>query len=393
MQEVFNLLSKFSQYMSLDNDVPAADERIANAKHLMTEIVNASRAGVDKNTHKNWESRREAGIGSLVDRLINGAAGGDSDSDSFIKKITSYSVEGTMMTDGIPKDRIHALGGKSGIYEIAKVAKYNPVFVGDVYHSSQGVSAVKSMSVGNALVSSSVVFAANKSWPGFIQKAMHWLSKGLGELLPESKSVGIQAMNKPLTGRDEYKELRVHCRFSEVGIAWFDSSDMAESMCDDACDGIDESRKNCKDGCKSECKGWTDTTDAEGNVTGKTCTGGYEWLSTKGNASAEDNESCKKCGDVLTEEGEDKDTSCDDIKDKCIEAAKKGLEEASKYAQQGMEEGVCGFPRRPARPSFHRGCRFEAPEPGRRTAVFDESQDVSVRRRRSGCLFPQRPVL
>jgi hypothetical protein len=214
---------------------------IERAERLMTELANGTRAG---NGTVKFETGREGGITSLISLIIKG--GGESAGKEgnqfldFLKGILPNSQGAALLTRPIDPD--HGYLGAHDRTTAKKVAEKNPVFMTASANSYQVA--------GTALNSTDVVLGALGSLPWPLDKIMDFVSTA-GELIPQSKAVGIQAVGVP--DGESYLVTRNiksgHCRYYDV-VAIKDGS-----ICGKMNDGAGDAEEECKKDC-GECTQW-----------------------------------------------------------------------------------------------------------------------------------------
>lgn len=228
------------------------------AERLMTELVNASRAGNNGEYALDLEVQRGFSVSKALS--VGGKAA------VILDALTPELLGGTLLAE--PKEK------RAYYAEDTKVAKEkalpeNPVTNSHKYYISSDKdgddsSGGASLPRGTALISTDFVKGLNENWPSWLNTVTHWLKKASGELIPDSKVMGIQATS------DESKQF--HCRFSKVSTFSVNMDDLISDMCDDSAEDFNE--KGCNKNCKKYCRRYK--VDEEGNPTTKCAKEGYE---------------------------------------------------------------------------------------------------------------------
>lgn len=281
------------------------EDQNKRSKKLMTQLVNASREG--KGNVK-WETKREFGVGKIIDLIFGG---GEYASD-LLNGIFPNTVGASMLVSAIESS-----GDGKGVlgedFQAESAGKKNPLFNYNKYFSPNG----QTLPVGDALVTADYTLGAGSGLPSWLRTALDWMSIA-GETIPRDKLVGIQATSD--------SDKRFHCRYLDVQVA----PDAPTGSCDDVC-------KNDKESCESKCQEVCPNDNYvldENNQPTETCAVSMEWRGV----SSEDDENCKRCGQVA--ESEEDSSDCPAAKT-CREALQKAAEAANNAAEE-ISQGLTG---------------------------------------------------
>lgn len=207
-----------------DNTNAKADR----AQKMMTQIVNGSRAGTEKDSLR-WESKRKFGAGAVLE-VVLGLMGVDMSDSSVIDILDSLlpNAEGGTLLAGMSHRTPQTYLEANTSDEAKDEGKLNPVFNRTRYFM-EGFD----LPSGQLLISAEFIHAPLDEYtPSFIDKAKKYFSAVTGELIPESKIVGIEASKSGGT----------HCRYEDI-----------VALRDGACDGLSTSVEDKCKGCKETC--------------------------------------------------------------------------------------------------------------------------------------------
>lgn len=292
-----------------------SDENIKRAEALMTELINASRAGHIDNNGPTWESHRKFGVGTIIKAIISkGGSGGNSKAEGFLNKIFPSTAGGSILADPVADNKKNLSAENSA--DAKEGLKKNPVFNYNTYYSSSGF---QTLSRGRALISNEYVGGLDGLTPFPIDIILKWISK-VGEPVPITKVVGIQAIDG---------DKSMHCSFSNIGAVSMDG--MLSGMCKKACDDIGSS---CNEKCQPRCTSYKEDGSCANQV----------WEGKPG-IEPQDKEFCdKKCTRQMEGDSSAKDQVCKEVKQACESAAEEA-EKAVQDAVQGAISGITGgFP-------------------------------------------------
>lgn len=216
-------------------------EGVERAEKLMTAIVNGSRVGQKKDDIK-WETRREFGAGTIVEGLLgllgvsDSAAEGVGDIlDALFPNSEGGSLLARPLTNKDAKKGLKANTAAEAKNGDDAAYKKNPVFFSGMYQGYvAGGQGVDKLPNGQALISTEFVHAPLDDLPWFIQTAKKYVSKVTGELVPETKIVGIQATKT--------KNRRIHCKYDDI-----------VAITDDACNGLSSSSSSVDSSAREQC--------------------------------------------------------------------------------------------------------------------------------------------
>ena len=202
------------------------NSKAVRAQKMMTQIVNGSRAGTENDSLR-WESKRKFGAGAILDAVL-GLMGVDVSEwiIDILDKLLPNSEGGTLLA-GVSSDATREYLEANTSAEAETDAKRNPVFKKSRYFMG-GFD----LPSGQLLNSAEFFHTPGDNLPSFIKIAKKYLSAVTGELVPESKIVGIEAS----------KSGGIHCKFEDI-----------VALRDGVCDKLSASTSSKCDGCRETC--------------------------------------------------------------------------------------------------------------------------------------------
>ena len=292
------------------------------AERVMTMLVNASRDGVSSSTK--WETFREFSVAKILG-VENETA------KKILNRITPNTEGASLLAEPVTeKKNLWATSDN----DASKRLKENPVFSSHTYFKSgfkDDETGAARLPRGQAMISMEISAGIDKGLPSPLDTIFDWISDAVGEMLPETKVVGVQSAYN--------EEYRQHCKYTRVGTAEVDLDDLIDKVCDKAGKNAED---KCDEECIKECVEYKKIYDNEGNFVREECVR-EEWKRNPAasvdpsSSQASEDSFCKdRCPGLKDGNWIDEYKEKQDMKKEC----KKNAEQLAAAAEEGLNQAI-----------------------------------------------------